>query len=637
MLVTSILIALGISGTSSGAHWLTLGSGVDPRLLEGAPRGIRSDEWLVQQSWVVSQFNRGFPVVNTMFPGGTDMTVLNELPSWDWSSLFRPHLWGYLFFGLNRGMAWHWWGPALILVSACYAFLVTLIPKRPFMASFLALALLFTPFLQWWYTPSSLLSVAWPLLAMAAVVWSLRDGRRWVRVVWACVTGYFAITLAMGLYVPYILPGLLVFIAFSVGYLLRLRPWRDRAVQATYRRLVPIVVAGAAAVAVVVVWAATRVSTFMAILSTVYPGQRLEATGGALAKDPVLAGLAGAPWNSALQTTSGVTALGLNSSEGSSVILLSLFVLPGLLWFIARSLRHRGQTDWLLICCVGALALVMAYLLVPGWDDLAHVIQFDRVPPERFRIIFVVLLPVFAALVIERVDASEVQSTWKLGAVSGLFAAGVIGAVWLYLHRTDPAVLVQAPDWKIVAFLIVLATFLFFVRGGSTVAAALILAATVLIGGGINPLYRGVYDLSKTATGLAVEQADEAKPGAWVGVGSAEAMAVLVESGVESFSGVQTYPAAEMWNEIDPSARYADKWNRLAHIHWGFGTGEPVVTNPQADVVLVTIDPCSSFAQEHVSYVLSDGAQEKSACLVEKSTIQQGLLEMRIYEVIPGN
>ena len=81
LLGTAIAVALGLSGTSSGAHWLNLGTGADPRLLEGMPRPIRSDEWLVAQGWVVSQSKHGYPAVNPGFPGGLDMTVLNELPT----------------------------------------------------------------------------------------------------------------------------------------------------------------------------------------------------------------------------------------------------------------------------------------------------------------------------------------------------------------------------------------------------------------------------------------------------------------------------------------------------------------------------------------------------------------------------
>ena len=49
--------------------------------------------------------------------------------SWDWSSLFRPHVVGFLALPLDQGMAVRWWLPGLSpLIAAAYVFLVTLAP-----------------------------------------------------------------------------------------------------------------------------------------------------------------------------------------------------------------------------------------------------------------------------------------------------------------------------------------------------------------------------------------------------------------------------------------------------------------------------------------------------------------------------
>jgi hypothetical protein len=630
-LITAVLIALQWSGTSSGVHWLSLGSGSDPRLVFGVPRPIRSDEWLVQQSWVVSQANTGFGEINGMFPGGSDATVLSELPTWNWSSLFRPHLWGYLFFGLDVGVAWHWWVPALVMGIGCYTFVVTMLPTRVLAGAALALGAYFTPLLQWFYTPSSVMPVAWAFLALTATIWVYRDPRAWVRVVWSAVVGYFAITMAMGLYVPFILPSIYVFVAFAIGYALRVRPWRSEPGWATVRRVLPFVVAGAVAATVTLIWVFSRASTFDAIQSTVYPGQRSLPTGALLMNDPHLAGIAGAPWNKALQSQ-GASILGGNASEGSSVLLLALFVLPGVLWLIVRSVR-RSSVDWVLVAMVGYLLVIVAYLLVPGWDGLAHLLQLDRIAPERFRIAFVVLLPVFAVLVIDAADRDPSTRNWAPATLSALFTAGVLGLLYWRIKTIDPDVLGMATGWKIVVVLVILAVFLLFLRRLATLATIFLLVTALLLSWGVNPVYRGIFDLSETQVGDEVQEIDEEDPGTWVAVGSAESMAVLMQSGVESYSGVQNYPSMEMWREIDPTGRYEGSWNRLAHIRWIVQGGPPRVTSPWGDVVEVTLDPCSDFAQENVDYVLSDQGAISNPCLTELASVQQGNLAMAIYEV----
>ena len=61
-----------------------------------------------------------------------------------------------------------------------------------------------------------------------------------------------------------------------------------------------------------------------------------------------------------------------------------------------------------------------------------------------------------------------------------------------------------------------------------------------------------------------------------------------------------------------------------------------MVTNPFADQISVTFDSCSAFAQEHVTYVLSDETQPPDdACLREVQTFDLNQTELTIWEVVP--
>ena len=629
-----VLIVLHISGTSSGVEWYSLGSGTDPRLLIGSPRAIRSDEWLVQQSWVVSQAAHGYPAINPTFPGGLDMAVLNELPSWDWSSVFRPHLWGYLFFGVNAGIAWHWWIPAVAMFIGGYLLVVSILPRRPITAALISVGIFFTPLLQWFYTPSSVWPVAWSFIAMAGVIWTIREPRLWVRITWAVVIGYTAVTMGMGLYVPFMFSGILVVFAFSLGYVFRTRPWEPHGAAAFWRRLIPIGLAALASGAVIGAFVVTHIKAFERIGATVYPGARSVPTGALLTVDPYLTGIGSAPWSQALKLGQS-SILGPNSSEGSSVFLLAVFLVGGLVWFAARSFRRPRRPDWLLVACVACVLLVAAYLLVPGWDQVARILQFDRVPPERFRIFFVMLIPLFSALVVEQVDNGAKRINWIPGVISTLIGVLIIGGLWLRIRALDPVVLSSAPTWIAISACLLVSTFLLFWRGMAPAAALLLLLATVATTGNVNPLYRGIFDLRDTKTGQLIQQLDDKDPGAWVGVGSYSTMALLVESGVKSFSGVQTYPPKKMWSEIDPSSKYARIWNRLGHVQWQFGKGAPKLSNPTPDVIQGTFDGCSNFAQKYVKYVLTDVNASKSSCVKQVARVQQGHDAIRIFEVVP--
>ncbi|MET4583510.1 uncharacterized membrane protein YqaE (UPF0057 family) [Conyzicola nivalis] len=630
----AILIVLGISGTSSGAQWLVFGDGgVDPQILLGGPRLIRSDEWLVQQGWVVSQAQQGFPLVNRTFPGGMDTSVVFELPAWDWTALLRPHAWGFLAFGVDVGVAWQWWIPAMGLVAGAYMLVVTLLPNRPLTSALVAAAVYFSPIFQWWYGPNSLWPAAWALLAMAGTVWMLRDPRLWVRVVWAVVLGWLAVTMAIGLYIPFVVPSLLVFVFFFVGAVLQERPWAAERARRTFGRLVPLLAAGVAAMSVTGIFVATRFPSFVAAQATVYPGVRSDQTGRLLVEDPHLTGFGGAPLGQSF-ATSNPNILGPNPSEAATAILLAVFLAPALVWFIVRGWRRDATIDWLLVATTAGLGLVLAYLLVPGWDSLARLLLLDKVPVPRFRMGFAVMLPLFFALVAREVVRHPGRRTLPISILCGLLAVALTGWVVGSAWTLDPGTLADSRLWPVAALGICASVVLVFFRRTIPIAAAALLVAALSIGAAVNPLYRGIFDLNDTAIGKAVIETNTVEAGTWVGVGSYETMAVLVSSGVESYSGMQPYPSDEMWKAIDPEGRYEDAWNRLAHVRWTFGQGEPVSVNPQRDQIVTTFDACSAFAQGHVDFVLADSDPPSMDCLVQLDLEEQGTSRMAVYGVV---
>jgi hypothetical protein len=631
--LASMFIALGISGTSSGAHWSRFGVGADPQLLLGAPRPIRSDEWLVSQSWIVSQYQQGFPSENATLPGGMDATVLMELPNWDWSTLFRPHEWGFLLFGLDIGTAWQWWLPALALVSGAYLLVVTLAPRRSVAAAIVATALFFSPMFQWWFGSNALWPAAWSLLAMAGVIWMLRDDRIWIRITWAVVLGWLAVTMAIGLYVPFLLPSVLVFIFFFIGIVLEQRPWRHGTLTVVARRLAPLVAAGVFAGSVVVAWFLSRQETFEAIQSTVYPGERSDPAGQLLREDPNLTGIGGAPFGQSFLT--GSTILGPNPSEAATSILLALFLAPALVWFVVRRYRRDHRLDWMMIGALASLALILAFLLIPGWDAVAQLLLLDKVPVSRYRMAFSVMIPLFFALIVREVDRRPNDRNGLVSAVCTLASLALFGFTLSRVITLDPATLESSLLWPVTTLGITAAVALIFFRRTISIAALALLLASLSIGAAVNPFYQGVFNLNDTRIGEAVIDLNASERGSWVGVGTYEAMALMMTTGVRAYSGVQTYPPEEMWSAIDPSAQYEEVWNRLAHVRWTWGTGEPAPQAPYRDLIQLEFNACSDFAQKHVDFVLADEVPLTMDCLSELDVVTQGETTMRIFRVVP--
>jgi hypothetical protein len=256
---------------------------------------------------------------------------------------------------------------------------------------------------------------------------------------------------------------------------------------------------------------------------------------------------------------------------------------------------------------------------------------------------FALLSVVAIGLLVRRLDERSTSPTAEPGrrrttvpiwvsAVTTAAAGVSIALVWVALAERDDQALTGVTLLWIVAVLFVLSVLL-YTRGRAAAASVAFLTVSVLLTAGVNPLYRGIFDLTRTAMGQDVRRIDNARPGTWLGIGSYQLGAVLFETGVRSFNGVQLYPSAQMWQQIDPDDHYQSVWNRYASLAWSPGPGDPVAQNPQDDVISLTFDSCSSFGQGRVSYVLADRAVDQP-CLRQIDQVTQGASTYLFYEVV---
>ncbi|WP_434316718.1 DUF7657 domain-containing protein [Leifsonia sp. P73] len=636
-----VFVGLGITGSSTGFLHQFFATGSDSSLIAGEPEAIRSDEWSVQTAWTISQVEQGLPVVNHTFPGGIDSTVQSDLPSWDWSMVFRPHLLGFWFLPLDNAMALKWWLPGFALMAAAYLAAVTFLPRRPVTAAAIAVGFFFAPFFQWWYLPVTFWPAAWAFATIAAVVWLIKSRSRWQRWTWVGVVGYLTVTMGMGVYVPFIVPAVFVVLFAGVGLLLGRRPLAfeegvgyDGPIRARVRSLLPILVGGAAGVAVLLVWIVTRWATIQRFLDTVYPGQRFEHT-GQTNKDGLIA-LFAAPVTRNLGVVGGQP-LGGNASEASTFFLIGLFLAVPAIWLIVRDRRARRGTDWLLVALLAVTALFTLFLVLPGWDAISHLILLDRTTDGRLRMGFGLLSVVFALVIAQRADAIR-REKGRMPVIAtvlaGVLAAGSVAIVAVHLFHLGSPLVIQSWSWPIVGVLFVLSVVAYS-SGWALIGSVCFLAVSLIGSMGVNPLYRGVYDLNDTAVAKKMHAMQAADPGSWVGVGDSRLpSAVLVQSGLPGYNGFQGAPPAEMWKQIDPAHTHELNWNRLANLSWVAGQGAPNPHNPAADAIVMTFDSCYSFAQKHVRHVISDAPVDQP-CLAEQATIKQGPTTFHLYSVTP--
>ena len=317
----AVAVVLGLSGSSVAQ--LEPEAQRDDTLV-GSSRPIRSDEWAVRTPFVVGQEERGLGVDAPVGVGDHNATVLYDLPTSDWSMLFRPHLWGYVVLPIDQAFAFDWWALSLVLLLGTYA-LVLVITRSWRWAALAAVALWASPFFHWWYLSITLATVGYAAAMIAAALVAIRSRDRRRRLVASAAAVWFGGCFAVLLYPPFQVPTIIVLGLWALGAEWGSPTWTHRV-----RRRAAIATLAAIGVGiggVVAAFAATRADAISAIANTAYPGTRRIAGGDGSVN---MLSSAWFGWNFLTEPEALRSRVFANESEASSFVMLGLFLLAGL-------------------------------------------------------------------------------------------------------------------------------------------------------------------------------------------------------------------------------------------------------------------------------------------------------------------
>src|SRR5262249_45911978 len=123
--------------------------------------------------------------------------------------------------------------------------------------------------------------------------------------------------------------------------------------------------------------------------------------------------------------------------------------------------------------------------------------------------------------------------------------------------------------------------------------------------------------------------------GNWAAEGLA-ASALLNGQGASSLSSYNDPVDSKAWRVLDPDGRFEPAWNRLGYIDflWDPTAREPIIENPEADVVRVRVDPCDArLARLRLVAILAEHAVD-APCLRKLDTLHWHGEHLSAYRVV---
>ena len=362
-----------------------------------------------------------------------------------------------------------------------------------------------------------------------------------------------------------------------------------------------------------------------ATLNTAYPGLR-RSTGDAVMPYQLF----GAP-GLVHMTGDEAPAMG-NQSEISSA-----FLVCGL-WALLVSMRPLDATraQRAAIVALGLSLTVWVAWCAVGWGTFgASLPLFNLVAPARAAQTVGYAAALLLCLVLSRAA--------RIGPWPALVVAVACGLTTAYGVSNLRAALPTMSLTEVWVVSLVVAACVWLVTVFATRWQAVVPVCLLLlwIAVQVNPVIFGLGDLRASDAAVAARQIGAAarEEGAFVASDSPYVSALLVANGAPSVTGWQIAgPRPDEWRLLDPDGSDEELWNRgasyLRFTFDGVAGAEPVISNPNPDIVSVSVDPCGLPDELRIGTLVSRHKLD-APCLTQSQEFVWGRKRQRVYTVEP--
>ncbi len=373
ILVFILFLSLGVTG-SSLKYGLSQAPYIKAEItnISGNDQSIRSDEWLVLTPLAIAQFNHtpANPVINTNHgEDGQNMLIvgMTGVPVAHISAIAKPATWGYFVFDLKRALSWNWLFPIFSCLLALWAVINILMPGN-WKSSFL-ISLLFStaPYVVAWSNWPAY-AVFFPSLIFVCTVAILRSPHPYVKLSLACLLGISFAGFVFVLYPPWQVSLAYIFIALTVGIVVRDRLYKNLSIITLLSFFVALIIASM----ILSLWWIDARTAIQAMENTVYPGQRTTVVGGTMSLPSLLRGF-----------TNIITLQKLDSpySNQSEIASFSYLLIPLAVIFCIRTLQKSISALETALAAAIIFILIFMFFGVP--TEFAKYSLWGRVPANR--------------------------------------------------------------------------------------------------------------------------------------------------------------------------------------------------------------------------------------------------------------
>ncbi|THE15701.1 hypothetical protein E1H99_02655 [Enterococcus hirae] len=575
LLVIVVVVTFNLNGSSLGV-WDTYVSqrddGKKSDVIFGENREVRSDEWLVQTPFYLSQAEKGYPLVNEDYSlNGQNMIIAYNSPVKDITVIGKPFNWGFFFLGRDRGLSFYWAMKLVVMVLLGFELLMILTKKNKGLSLIGSFALAFSPAVQWWFMQHVGDLIFFTMGLMVAFYhYFYQHDKKWLRTLMMLLVVIFGIGFILVIYPAHqvMLAYLLVF--YFIGVLIYFRN------KITWDLFDGILITAAVLFISVVMlhfWSTSK-DALMASINTLYPGNRIS-TGGKWHIGEFFYFLTN--WKISFED--------INFSNNSEVALFyhffpTVFLASPFVLFGKKDREQKIIGRILMIFCLFAIFWITVGLP----KGFAQLTLLSFVPPFRAILTFSFAACLLTFWFIAYIWQHDVIPTWYKFIL-------LVANAGLYFYALQNSKMENYfSEFEIIGIVVLGTILLAFALFRRKVLFYLALTVLVIASGFfVNPVVEGTGAIFEKSLAKEIQKIDQKDPDQ-VWLSEDEIYNFTPTLGVKSFNTVRFYPDMDAWELIDPDGKYEKFYNRYAHTRAFIAKEETAFKLDRPDMFSVTLN-----------------------------------------------
>lgn len=556
----------------------------------GENRAIRSDEWLVNTPYAFSQKYNNYKYFSNM-PRGTktDMFSTIFVPVKDILILARPFNIGYLIFGEEYGLSIYWYGRliALLLVTFEMFMLITDRKRLPSVVGTFLIA--GSSAIQWWYSNyiiDLLISGQICLLMFNAM---LNTKNKKLKVLYSVLISFSFNWFALTLYPAWQIPLGYMYLLIAIWIIVKNKE------NTTLKDYSYLLISFVIIALFIFRYFMLGIDTIKIIMSTAYPGKRMETGGNSGIYNFIYPISIFFPVNDYL-----------NPCEASGTY--SLFPIPiiiSIIYLVKNRKLEDKDKEKLLLTMLTVLCIILSlYTMVKFPKIIAKATLLSMSLAKRIYPIASIICTYILIMLIGKIKVEK-----KLTKCILFIVSVIISIIILHIGISARPEYMTTKKFITASIILIIAmyTFLTSYRRKNmlifSVVMILLGISNILL---VNPVNIGTgVTHNKSAAKEIRKIVKQDNDGKWISLDSSELQNYVLMNGGRVINSTNIYPNLKLWKKIDKNGKYNKIYNRYAHIIISLTQNKTDFELTHEDVFKLNLK-CNDINKLKVNYVISN-------------------------------